>query len=274
MDSQDDTENRHKKKTEDMVGPVYATGEQEKMAVNHFKEVVVHAEALRLMQGPIYDVDRNHHFEQLMVHAQELKNLEGPVYDIDRKHQFQELITHAYELKNLQGPVLLKDGTNKFVAPPPVNIAVPGLDRPVFKDVGGRNAYAPSAPSCPKPDPLFLGPRLPGVDPKNSYVETLVPVESEKLMVAPTYRGFDIEPQNNYMPDNPNKPHEPQMLGPKLPYIEENHKYGPVPPRNPPTDPMAGPIYPNIEFHNENNIVNERVHGQIVMAGPPFSLIP
>ena len=141
----------------------------------------------------------------------------------------------------------------------------------VFKDVGGRNAYNPPAPSCPKPDPLFLGPRLPGVDPKNSYQEVLVPVESEKLMVAPTYRGFDIEPQNNYMPDNPNKPHEPQMLGPKLPYIEENHKYGPVPPRNPPTDPMAGPIYPNIEFHNENNIVNERVHGQIVMAGPKYA---
>ena len=85
------------------------------------------------MQGPVYDVDRNHHFEQLMVHAQELKNLEGPVYDIDRKHQFQELITHAYELKNLQGPVLMADGANKYVPDKPVHEDLPELNRPVFQ---------------------------------------------------------------------------------------------------------------------------------------------
>ena len=64
---------RPAKITTELVQPVYATGDQEKMAVNHFKEVVIHAEMIRLMQGPIYDVDRNHHFEQLLVHASELK---------------------------------------------------------------------------------------------------------------------------------------------------------------------------------------------------------
>jgi hypothetical protein len=32
----------------------------------------------------VYDIDRDHHFQQLMVHAQELKDLRGPVYDIDK----------------------------------------------------------------------------------------------------------------------------------------------------------------------------------------------
>lgn len=50
------TEN--KPKVTEMVAPVYAAGETEKLAINHFKEVVVHAEMIRLMQGPVYDVDR------------------------------------------------------------------------------------------------------------------------------------------------------------------------------------------------------------------------
>ena len=37
--------------TQDMVAPIYAAGENEKMAMNHFKEVVMHAEMIRLMQG-------------------------------------------------------------------------------------------------------------------------------------------------------------------------------------------------------------------------------
>ena len=57
-----------------------------------------------------------------------------------------------------------------------------------FKGVGGKSAYNPPAPNVPKPDKLMTVPKLPGVDPKNSYVETVIPVEAEKLMAAPTYR--------------------------------------------------------------------------------------
>ena len=61
------------------------------------------------------------------------------------------------------------------------------------------------------------------------------------------------------------------MSGPKLPYVEESHKYGPVPPRNAPLQPCEAPIYPNIEVHNQYNIVGDRVHGEIVMAGPKYA---
>lgn len=54
----DGSGSENKPKVTEMVAPVYAAGETEQLAINHFKEVVVHAEAIRLMQGPVYDVDR------------------------------------------------------------------------------------------------------------------------------------------------------------------------------------------------------------------------
>lgn len=45
-----------------------------------------------------------------MVHAQELKNLKGPIYDVQKDHNFRDLIMHAYELKQLMGPVYSDGG--------------------------------------------------------------------------------------------------------------------------------------------------------------------
>ena len=54
------------KAAKEMIAPIYAAGENEKMAMNQFKEVITHAEMIRLLQGPVYEVERNHHFEELV----------------------------------------------------------------------------------------------------------------------------------------------------------------------------------------------------------------
>ena len=106
------------KKGRDLIAPIYTPEQQEQ--VNRFKEVIMHAEAIRTLQGPVYEAERNHHFQQLMMSAQDLKKLCAPVYDIDKDHHFQELITHAFELKQLVGPVYSEGGgANKYVPEKP-----------------------------------------------------------------------------------------------------------------------------------------------------------
>lgn len=54
MDLEIDAElEKAKKVSKDLTGPVYDVE-----AVNHFKEVVLHAEAIRNLQGPVYEADR------------------------------------------------------------------------------------------------------------------------------------------------------------------------------------------------------------------------
>lgn len=52
----------------------------------------MHTEMMRVLQGPVYEIERDHHFQQIMVHAQELKNLSGPVYDVEKDHNFRDLV--------------------------------------------------------------------------------------------------------------------------------------------------------------------------------------
>ena len=134
MDLEIDSElEKAKKISRDLTGPVYEVD-----AVNHFKEVVLHAEAIRNLQGPVYEADRyvsakqktqslcfliyllffrNHHFQQLMMHAHDMKELKGPVYDCDKNHKFQQLVMHAHELKNLMLPVYGVEGKSGYQPP-------------------------------------------------------------------------------------------------------------------------------------------------------------
>ena len=50
-----------------------------------------------------------------------------------------------------------------------------------------------------------------------------------------------------------------------------SHKYGPVPPRRGPMGDMSTPVY-GVEGDNKYSIVNERVRGEIVMAGPKYDV--
>ena len=136
-----------------------------------------------------------------MVHAQELKELSGPVYDLDRKHHFQELIKNAYELKQLQGPVYMKkDGEHKYVAESPISSDMLQMNQPVrAKEIGGKNQFTMDTPNPNnKPDPLrtFSMNVMPGVIAKNMFQPTEisedVSTEMEKVMAAPTYGGIHI----------------------------------------------------------------------------------
>ncbi len=140
MDMQliDDELDKAKKISTDLVGPVYDCD----VAMNHFKEVVMHAEAIRTLQGPVYDADRDHHFKALVVHAHELKQLQGPVYEADRNHAFQQLVTHAHELKTLMTPVY---GGEKSQYVPEMKKAETDMpiNAPVYKGVQDKNLYNP-----------------------------------------------------------------------------------------------------------------------------------
>jgi hypothetical protein len=236
-----------KKISTDLVGPVYEVDG----AMNHFKEVIMHAEAIRTLQGPVYDADRDHHFKALVVHAHELKNLQGPVYDTggDRSHQFQQLVVHAHELKTLMGPVY---GGEKSSYQPPIDkkeVEMP-INGPVYKGVTAKNQYNPQTERI-KQDPQMYGPKLP-VQSDNKYQPMDTPeVHPGKLMAGPAYRGIDIQHYSDYSPDMVQKPGDPPMLGPKLPFVESSHKYGPVPPRREHTEELSHPVYHGVEVANQ-----------------------
>ena len=150
-----------------------------------------------MVQGPIYDIDRDHHFQQLMVHAQELKNLRGPVYNVEKDHHFRNLIMNAYELKQLMGPVYSEGGgTHKYMPQKPISDHEMQINGPVFKGVESHNLYNPAMEHKPKADVPMTGPVLP-VESSNHYVPMEEPKnEWERVMAPPTYRGINIERHN------------------------------------------------------------------------------
>ena len=209
-----------------------------------------------------------------MVAAQELKNLSAPVYELDRAHHFQELLKNAYELKNLKAPIYMKDGgEHKFIPDKMATADIKNVNAPYRgSHIESKNVYVPDKPNPNShPEPLMIGPRLPGVISKNQYIPQDDVFDIEKLMAPPTYRGFDISPNNNYYPDTERKPHEPPMAYPKLPNIEEAHKFNVVPPKPPGVTEQSYPVLSGIEIHNQYNLVEKRVTGQIVMAGPKYA---
>jgi len=68
----------------------------------------MHTEMMRVLQGPVYEIERDHHFQQIMVHAQELKNLSGPVYDVEKDHSFRDLVCTFYQNSHQKNNLDLK----------------------------------------------------------------------------------------------------------------------------------------------------------------------
>ena len=46
---------------------------------------------LKNLEGPIYNIDRQHHFTEIEYRINSLKDLVGPKYEIDSKHHFNEV---------------------------------------------------------------------------------------------------------------------------------------------------------------------------------------
>jgi len=174
-----------KKAATGLTGPVY---DVEGAAVNSFKAVIMHAEAIRTLQGPVYETDRNHHFLQLAHHAHNLKDLKAPVYDVDKQHNFDQIVKHAYNLKNLMGPVYDVDNENcKYV---PELAKVPGqlaTTAPVYRGVEAKNQYHPQS-ERPRHEESMHGPILP-VESKNLYAPGAPQAPAnDPIMSTPHYR--------------------------------------------------------------------------------------
>ena len=186
--------------------------------------------------------------------------------------EIQELMTNAYELKQLQGPIYMQK-EHKFIPDPSQKADLPEMNHPYRgTQIQSKNVYVPDKPNPNShPEPLMIGPRLPGVIQKNQYCGDYVPdLEMERVMAPPAYRGFNIEARSEYHPDTPAKPHEPLMHGPKMPNIEESHKYNPMTERVKGPIQQSAPVYTGIEIHNEYNLVEKRVEGVPILAGPKY----
>ena len=61
--------------------------------------------SLRNLQGPIYDIKRDHRFAEVVSCLNEIKDLKGPVYNIENNHHFNIIEKNVQDLRKLNGPV-------------------------------------------------------------------------------------------------------------------------------------------------------------------------
>ena len=98
------------KVTTELQGPLYSVD-----AVHAFKGIMTHAHQLTEISGPVYGVEeRQHHFSELGKHAETLKNLTLPVYEIDKTHHFEVIMKEAEKMMQVTGPVMPCDHASKY----------------------------------------------------------------------------------------------------------------------------------------------------------------
>merc|ERR1719458_2386802 len=60
----------------------------------------------RALNGPVYEIFRQHNFGEIEAHINDLKTLTGPCYDLEaRNHKFCEISDKLADLKKLTYPV-------------------------------------------------------------------------------------------------------------------------------------------------------------------------
>ena len=84
-------------------------------ATIRFQKFKLQVEDLTNLQGPVYNIKRDHKFGEIMEHVEAVKSLIGPVYDFgDVVHHFNEIEKHATDLKTLAGPIYDVERNNHF----------------------------------------------------------------------------------------------------------------------------------------------------------------
>merc|ERR1719495_2019363 len=114
----------------ELVGPLYDVS-----TIHAFKGIMTHAHKLSELVGPVFgqgesEVDRKHHFAELGKHAETLKNLTFPVYDVDKKHNYEVIMKEAEKMLNIVGPVYPCDHGNKYQAVAPTQDIPPLMTGP------------------------------------------------------------------------------------------------------------------------------------------------
>merc|ERR1719464_1237104 len=96
-------------KGKDLAGPIYRLDNPRYC----FDVIMEHADILRGLQGPVYDVDVHQHYRVIKERIKGVQNLLGPIYDLqETKHHYGEMVSNVETLKNLSGPVYNVDHKN------------------------------------------------------------------------------------------------------------------------------------------------------------------
>ena len=97
---------KHVEELKALQGPIYSLG-----PIGHkYTGDVLEPPAIdqKTLHGPKYDIDNQHQFSEIIAHANKLKDMTGPVYNLEeRTHHFRELTKHVEGLAPLAKPILV-----------------------------------------------------------------------------------------------------------------------------------------------------------------------
>merc|ERR1719225_412279 len=99
---------KHVEELKALQGPIYSLG-----PIGHkYTGDVLEPPAIdqKTLHGPKYDIDNQHQFSEIIAHANKLKDMTGPVYNLEeRTHHFRELTKHVEGLAPLAKPILVDE---------------------------------------------------------------------------------------------------------------------------------------------------------------------
>jgi hypothetical protein len=255
----------------DLVGPRY-----EVAAVHAFKGIMTHAHRLTEMVGPVLgntelEVDCRHHYSELGKHAETLKSLSVPIYNVEKNHNFDVIMKEAEKLVSIMGPVYPVEHGSNFQPEAPKANQLPLMTGPKLTGVQDSNKYCPVTARVPGDAPM-VGPVYPGVEARNKYRAEAESAPTEVLtqMNAPVYSS--VAGGSMYSFEAPVVPGvEVRQFGPtRAGAASESHEYGPVPAKVAGVPLVTGPV--RLE-RGENKFcpVAARVAGQLATVGPVYA---
>ena len=254
------------KVTTELVGPLYDVS-----AVHAFKGIMTHAHQLTEISGPVYGVEeRQHHYAELGKHAETLKNLTLPVFDVDKGHQFDIIMKEAEKLMQVSGPVLPCDHASKYVPDSKKVEKELMLSTPKIPGVQDKNQYNPQSSKVPT-EALMSGPVYSNVTAKNSYnIIEGVKIEGDARMNAPIYSG--VAANNQFTFEAPKIPESSaQMFTPKPAGVAESHNYNPMTERVSGVPQQSYPVIQGVDTDNKFSIVPDKRQGQLATVGPVYA---
>ena len=264
--SADLIQGQESKVTTDLIGPLYDVN-----VVHAFKGIMTHAHQLSEISGPVYGVEeREHHYSELGKHAEALKNLTMPVYDIDKGHHFEVIMKEAEKIMQVNGPVLPCDHANKFrPESKKIDTDMP-MTTPKFPGVSDKNQYNPQSTKV-QSEPLMTGPVFSQVTAKNNYnIVEGIKIEADARMNAPVYSGAGNMNQFTY--EAPKVPEgTPQMFTPKPAGVVESHNFNPMTERVSGVPQQSYPVIQGVDSSNQYSHVPERKQGQLATVGPVYA---
>ena len=209
---------------------------------------------------------------------------------IESKNKYTPEVSKKEAPPIMHGPKFPNvESSNSYgVVPARVPAAEARMEMPGPVYPGGNNQFCKIDERVHN-EPLFIGPKLPGVVEQNEYAPVEERVHGALVLAGPVFGP--VEHGNKYIPETTRVDNEGQLVreGPKrrgiddsskynpkmekapiegerlmtapiFPGIEASNKYGPVEPELAPkekigrTEPMVAPKYPNIEAKNKYSL--------------------